>query len=140
MKKMMIMLLVFVGMFCITAPVYAAPAPPLTQIAFTDLTFDNNMQVYVEVTEIGTSSSRFVWANNILCDENINERVILWNSSNIAYGAKRYYKVNGVYAIENPNGTITTNRSGQSYTFTARYHNAMAPWDQQTASLNITMP
>ncbi|QXM05502.1 hypothetical protein [Crassaminicella indica] len=65
--------------------------------------------------------------------------MMLWDDQNHGYEAKRYYKVDGVHATIKPDGTLTTNKSGQSYTFTATFYNAMAPWDSKTASIRITL-
>lgn len=138
-SKLIALILMLVCLFSVNVPVFAESAPPLTKVQITDLTFDENMQLHIEVTEIGTSRGRYVWANNVLCEENINETQYLYNYSNISYGAKRYFKVKDVYAIEGPNG-LTTNKSGQSYTFRVKFTNAMYPWDDQSTSITITLP
>lgn len=135
------LMLVVVVLFCGSVPVFAESAPPLTVAKITDFTFDDtdNMQLYVEVTELGTSRGRYVWANNILCDENINATSYIWNYANIRTGARRYFKIDGVYGIETPYG-YTTNRPGQTYEIRVRFDNAMAPWDSKSDSFTVTLP
>lgn len=104
-----------------------APAPGLTSLKITDLALDQNNEIHVETTEIGTSKTgtRFVRWNGTLCPENINETIILWDSSNIAYGYIRYFHT-GLYYSDIPNlGTVTV---------TAQFTNAMNPWNTLSTS------
>lgn len=105
--------------FSITA--YAAPAPSLTSVTITDVTADQNDKVYIEVTEIGTSSIRWVYCNNQFLTENINEMVPLdLDGDNIIDGYRRYfdtgYYVSGIY-------------SGLVFNCRAEFRNAMYPWN-----------
>lgn len=105
--------------FSITA--YAAPAPSLTSVTITDVTADQNNKVYIEVTEIGTSSIRWVYCNNQLLTENINEMVPLdLNGDSIIDGYRRYFDT-GYYVSDIYSGLVFNCR--------AEYRNAMYPWN-----------
>lgn len=117
----------FVALLCLTLVMgfsitaYAAPAPSLTSVTITDVTADQNNKVYIEVTEIGTSSIRYVYCNNQLLTENINEMISLdLDGDNIIDGYRRYfdtgYYVSGLY-------------SGLVFNCRAEYRNAMYPWN-----------
>lgn len=110
--------------------VNAAPAPPLEEIGITNVTIDEYNKVYIEVTEIGTSKNRYVYCNNTLLSENINETVMLdLNGDRIIDGYKRYfytgYTLNRLY-------------SGLRFNVSVQYTNAMSPWNTLTTSTTIT--
>lgn len=122
MKKLsvsIIMSLVICLMFSTTA--FAAPAPSLTSVRITDVTADQNDLVYIEVLEMGTSSTRFVYCNNQLLQENINEMIpVDTNGDHIIDGYIRYfntgYRVSDIYP-------------GLQFNVRAEYRNAMQPWN-----------
>lgn len=108
-----------------------APAPSLTSLKITDLAIDQYNEIHVETTEIGTSraGTRFVRWNGNLCSENFNETIILWDSSNIAYGYIRYFHT-GIYYNDSLNlGTVRV---------TAESTNAMSPWNTLSTSATFT--
>lgn len=120
-KKVFAMLLCAALMLGISITVYAAPAPSLTSVTITDVTADENDLVYIEVVERGTSSTRFVYCNNQLLQENINEMVSLdTNGDHIIDGYRRYfytgYSVSDIYP-------------GMQLVVRAQYKNAMQPWN-----------
>lgn len=102
------------------AAVTRGPAPGLTSIEYLGWFLDDNNYVHLGIREIGTSSTRVVKRNGIQRPENINEKIILWNSSNIAYGYIRFYNT-GVHLN-------SWNSSGTSH-ISASYTNAMSPWN-----------
>ena len=110
--------------------VHAAPAPSLTSIAITDVTYDENNKVYIEVTEMGTSSIRYVYCNNNLLSENLNETVSLdTNGDNIVDGYRRYFYTGY---------TLSQVYSGLQFNVRAQYTNAMSPWNTLSTSAVIT--
>lgn len=116
-----IALVLIISVTCSNTIVHAAPAPSLTSVSITDVTADQNDKVYIEVTEIGTSKMRFVYCNNELLEENLNEVVSLdLNGDRIIDGYKRYfytgYSVSDLY-------------SGLQFRVRAEYTNAMNPWN-----------
>lgn len=106
---------------CGNTIVHAAPAPSLTSVTITDVTADQNDKVYIEVIEVGTSKMRFVYCNNQLLEENLNEMVPLdFDGDRIIDGYKRYfytgYSVSELYA-------------GLQFRIRAEFTNAMNPWN-----------
>ena len=96
MKKVkMLFLLSFVClMFFVAVPVdaHAAPAPPLRSVTITDVTADDNDVVHIEVVEIGTSKTRYVYCDNTLLKENIREMQMLdLNGDGLIDGYVRYF-------------------------------------------------
>lgn len=125
-KKIVALLSCMALVLGMTMTASAAPAPSLTSVTITDVTADENDRVYIEVVEMGTSSSRFVYCNNELLQENINEMVSLdINGDRIIDGYRRYfytgYSVDDIYP-------------GLSFNVRAQYRNAMSPWNTIYAS------
>ena len=115
---------------CGSTIVHAAPAPSLTYVSITDVTADQNDKVYIEVTEVGTSKMRFVYCNNQLLEENLNEMVSLdFNGDRIIDGYRRYfytgYSVSDLYP-------------GLQFNVRAEFTNAMYPWDTKYANQVFT--
>ena len=115
---------------CGSTIVHAAPAPSLTSVSITDVTADQNDKVYIEVTEVGTSKMRFVYSNNQLLEENLNEMVSLdFNGDRIIDGYRRYfytgYSVSDLYP-------------GLQFNVRAEFTNAMYPWDTKYANQVFT--
>lgn len=110
-----------------------APAPGLTSLQIIDLALDDKNEIHVVTREIGTSKAgtRFVWRNGSLCSENINEMQVLWGSDNIAYGYIRYFHTGIIYSSE---------VSGMNFSVTAKFTNAMSPWNTLSASNTFVLP
>lgn len=110
-----------------------APAPGLTSLQIIDLALDDKNEIHVVTREIGTSKAgtRFVWKNSNLCSENINEMQVLWGSDNIAYGYIRYFHTGIIYSSE---------VSGMNLSITAKFTNAMSPWNTLSASNTFVLP
>ena len=99
-------------------------------MSITDVTADQNDKVYIEVTEVGTSKMRFVYCNNQLLEENLNEMVSLdFNGDRIIDGYRRYfytgYSVSDLYP-------------GLQFNVRAEFTNAMYPWDTKYANQVFT--
>lgn len=110
--------------------VQAAPAPKLTSVKITDVTVDENNKVYIEVTEMGTSKNRLVYCNNELLKENIYETVPFdVNGDRIIDGYRRYYYTGYM---------LSDIYSGLKFRVTAKYTNAMSPWNTLTATQIFT--
>lgn len=116
-----------------TNPILRAPAPGLTSLQIIDLALDDKNEIHVVTREIGTSraGTRFVWKNGSLCSENINETQVLWGSDNIAYGYIRYFHTGIIYSSE---------VSGMNLSITAKFTNAMSPWNTLSASNTFVLP
>ncbi|WP_277405630.1 hypothetical protein [Lacrimispora xylanisolvens] len=110
-----------------------APAPGLTSLQIIDLALDDKNEIHIVTREIGTSKAgtRFVWRNGSLCSENINEMQVLWGSDNIAYGYVRYFHTGIIYSSE---------VSGMTISVTAKFTNAMSPWNTLSASNTFVLP
>ncbi|MCX7749672.1 MAG: YolA family protein [Clostridia bacterium] len=134
-RKIMAFTLMFtliIAMFCVFSnTAIAAPAPALTSVDIIDLALDDNNEIHIAVREIGTSSSGNAWWNGSLCTENINERVNLWNSSNIRYGCIKYYRT-GVYYSSSLSGTYVSVQ--------AQATNAMSPWNTLSDYATFVLP
>lgn len=131
-STVVLMLTCIIGVcFGYSQKVQAAPAPGLTSLQITDLALDDNDEIHVEITEIGTSrpGTRFVWWNGSLCQENIYETQTLWGRDNIAYGYKRYYHT-GVY--------YSSSLSGRTFDVRAQSTNLMSPWNNLSTSTSFT--
>ncbi len=115
---------------CGNMTVLAAPAPSLTSVSITDVTADQNDKVYIEVTEVGTSKIRFVYCNNQLLEENLNEMVMLdFDGDRIIDGYKRYYYTG--YSVSDL-------YPGLQFVVRAEYKNAMNPWNTLYANQVFT--
>lgn len=128
MRKLKVLISAFLCLalfFGITVHSYAAPAPSLTSITINDVTADEYDKVYIEIIEIGTSKNRYVYCNNSLLKENINEMVMIdRNRDGIVDGYRRYFYTG--YSVSD----IST---GFSLDVRAQYTNAMRPWNTISA-------
>ena len=115
---------------CGSTIVHAAPAPSLPSVSITDVTADQNDKVYIEVTEVGTSKMRFVYCNNQLLEENLNEMVSLdFNGDRIIDGYRRYFYTGF---------SVSDLYPGLQFNVRAEFTNAMYPWDTKYANQVFT--
>lgn len=106
-------------------------APPLTKVEIIDLALDENDEIHVVVREKGTSKTRYVYWETQLCKENYNEMQLITDSSNIVTGYIRYFGTGIKYS---------NNVSGITVTTSAKYTNAMSPFNTLSTSKIFTLP
>lgn len=111
---------------------YAVPAPSLSSVTITDLAIDENNEINVEVTIIGTGKNLTCWYDNRQCQMNMSEGYYLVNpGSNIAYGEVVYFKTGMYYTPANYNKTVEVR-------FQAT--NVNRPWNTLSTSRSFTIP
>ncbi len=141
MKKIISLLLIAIMFISFSSKnlVNAAPAPNLTKVMISDVTFDETGQLYVVIDEIGTSQSRNVFINNIV-QGRYHSGHHLWGANDIAYGFRYYYKIHGA-RILNPDSTtgpFISNHPGKTYKIKVESWGRMG--ENKTASATIVLP